>query len=105
MHASQGGLLGQWRDRTMARYVRKWPRKTKDAAKKGYDVTRLNDLSFAFYILIVGLGASLFAFSLEAETSSPKMILSLMGDRGKRFHASMEKCPKSPREVGTFKKL
>ncbi|XP_076175772.1 uncharacterized protein LOC143150977 isoform X2 [Ptiloglossa arizonensis] len=68
MHASQGGLIRYWWDRTMSRYTRNWSKADGDAKRKGYEVMKLENLAFAFYVLIIGLGASSMLLFLEILT-------------------------------------
>nr|XP_033334158.1 uncharacterized protein LOC117225000 [Megalopta genalis] len=71
LHLSEGGLIDlAWRN-TMANYVRKWMTKV-DAGKKSYEVMKLEDLAFAFYMLFLGLGAALLAFLVEIGVRSRK---------------------------------
>lgn len=68
LHLSETGLIDHWWEKVMAKYVRKWLKRTEkrtEDEKRNFSVMTLNDLDFAFYILAFGLFASTLSFLME----------------------------------------
>ncbi|XP_078049781.1 uncharacterized protein LOC144476558 [Augochlora pura] len=72
LHLSENGLIDLWWRNNVANYVRKWMTKV-DNGKKSYEVLKLQDLAFVFYVWLLGLGGALIVFFVEMG------VMSLMG--------------------------
>lgn len=75
LHLSETGLIDHWWGKVMAKYVRKWLKRTDEYEKRNFSVLTLNDLDFAFYILAFGLCASTFSFLTEISTRRLRITL------------------------------